>query len=840
MSSPLPDRPAFILGVTGLMEIHPDDIAAVRSSVQTVFDWIRDQSQPGDKGHKVLGKGLGLPDSTPVVLLSSLAPGADQMVADTALARNCCVRAPLPFPVNLYPNATTFLRGQKDDSGQTVLDPSGLPAATPADQKRQAEFSKILGLIDPADAFHVQLTEDVNKTAAVLLNTLQSDLRDKHRRNLRYRAAGEYVAAYADLLIAICDQDSENKPPEDDKNLAPLEQCSSRHIVQARRRGLTSGLLPGLSAITWADNGPVIRIYARREPKNSAANVVAPDPAAVKAGDIALWHPLDSRPHSFTPEAWSEKQMEAFRDFARRLAGMNSQLASCKPVDVPEALAKLLPENSQPFCPVSNLENIASRLKKRLPARWQKKKPALTPSPCPVLSPKATRLAVFRAQVTNRNRNHYDKQVKKLARDFVCLALFATVLFQVAEYWMPKIPSGTTPPVWLNPLQITAFIIAVACIAVAWIKNASKKKSRLDDWQNDTRALGESLRVQFYWMVSGTSQSVASNFLQRARGEAAWLRAAVSAMAFPYEEDGEEFQKLTSDQQFDRLRRVRHGWIQEQLNFFEDRVHQFQARKHRLHFFANLLLAAGSGLFILNFFANPIRYPKIIEETARHYGLMCLVGWTILMLVGWLFFHFVHHLAWRHHHHKVAQNFRPDPTDTKQNHREHWIHFSHGIHCFLGNWRTAVFLGFVLAFGLAGVIYQGCEHLSLSHSPHQPAAHPAWLAEPEKLISIAKNLLLAIGGLLHWWTASKFLVENVRRYTAMAGLFRGAADRTDSLLVSLENEVKQTTIPNAATESIVATIQDVYVALGREALNENADWLLMHRNKPIEPLSPAG
>ena len=85
----------------------------------------------------------------------------------------------------------------------------------------------------------------------------------------------------------------------------------------------------------------------------------------------------------------------------------------------------------------------------------------------------------------------------------------------------------------------------------------------------------------------------------------------------------------------------------------------------------------------------------------------------------------------------------------------------------------------------------------------------------------------------------------------MAGLFRGAADRTDSLLASLADQIKRTNPVHAATpqnhagldtdtETTITAIQDVYVALGREALNENADWLLMHRNKPIEPLSPAG
>ena len=46
----------------------------------------------------------------------------------------------------------------------------------------------------------------------------------------------------------------------------------------------------------------------------------------------------------------------------------------------------------------------------------------------------------------------------------------------------------------------------------AYRRNAGKKKVRLDEWQNDTRALGEALRVQFYWSAAGTGASVAAYY----------------------------------------------------------------------------------------------------------------------------------------------------------------------------------------------------------------------------------------------------------------------------------------------------------------------------------------
>jgi hypothetical protein len=35
----------------------------------------------------------------------------------------------------------------------------------------------------------------------------------------------------------------------------------------------------------------------------------------------------------------------------------------------------------------------------------------------------------------------------------------------------------------------------------------------------------------------------------------------------------------------------------------------------------------------------------------------------------------------------------------------------------------------------------------------------------------------------------------------------------------------------------VASIQSLIVAVGREALSENADWLVIRRARPLEPVS---
>jgi hypothetical protein len=69
----------------------------------------------------------------------------------------------------------------------------------------------------------------------------------------------------------------------------------------------------------------------------------------------------------------------------------------------------------------------------------------------------------------------------------------------------------------------------------------------------------------------------------------------------------------------------------------------------------------------------------------------------------------------------------------------------------------------------------------------------------------------------------------------MASLFQAAGLRFDDYLNWSEQgsgEQKE-----AAQKQAVASIQSLIVAVGREALSENADWLVIRRARPLEPVS---
>jgi hypothetical protein len=82
---PNPALIPFFVAVTGHRDLRPQDLPSLREEIRNVFDAMRSRMP-----------------STPVVLLSGLAEGADQFVAEVALERGLSVVAVLPMPLDIY------------------------------------------------------------------------------------------------------------------------------------------------------------------------------------------------------------------------------------------------------------------------------------------------------------------------------------------------------------------------------------------------------------------------------------------------------------------------------------------------------------------------------------------------------------------------------------------------------------------------------------------------------------------------------------------------------------------------------------------------------------------
>jgi len=93
---------------------------------------------------------------------------------------------------------------------------------------------------------------------------------------------------------------------------------------------------------------------------------------------------------------------------------------------------------------------------------------------------------------------------------------------------------------------------------------------------------------------------------------------------------------------------------------------------------------------------------------------------------------------------------------------------------------------------------------------HNPIVH--------KLLIIAVFVLAGLAGVLHTYIDKRALSEHTKQYERMGTLFTLAAQRMKKRL-----EEKRTD-----------EARRILLELGKESLAENGDWLMTHRNRPVD------
>ena len=101
-----------------------------------------------------------------------------------------------------------------------------------------------------------------------------------------------------------------------------------------------------------------------------------------------------------------------------------------------------------------------------------------------------------------------------------------------------------------------------------------------------------------------------------------------------------------------------------------------------------------------------------------------------------------------------------------------------------------------------------------------PASYP--IGSIYRITVVAIGMLLAAAAALYGYAEKTVLSEQARQYGRMAPVFRYAHTRLVDLLARGD----------------LARAQAILLELGKEALAENADWLLLHRAQPLEVPRP--
>lgn len=904
----------MLVGVVGEGAVHPEIEARLRAQLELILRWMRDPRPKNEYREAGLGppgepevRGLGI-QRTPIVVLvtptSETARWVTQVVKDLAKhpehKERLRVVPILPYFQNLVP----------------------VPNAS------------VSQAAEECDPVVVRLHEDVGLDEAAWHAKMADEWRSgnqaaRHRRN---RAALEYVAGYADLLIAL----THTAPPTE--NEAPTHPWSGRvahsspyddslaAIVDAKRRGMTPGLLPVTSSLNWSDNGPVIHLFLPQPSTASeppAVSAIAPAPAkdaiaeaaiaqtgavhfpdSAPAGTITVLQAFDACPDGvalwdYRHWRWQATGWALLRGVTDHLERLYHEPVPAVRSWFPSGRLRLLGKENKAIrgelASMLGVErekkgspekqdskwNLWERLQKIMQfpwIGWSKAKPrsgraertAGSSRPGHTGSEQADvpqieqawldqvlttpllqtldRLAQWRRRITLWNRA-LDDRIKSLNRWYFRFALVAVVAIQLYENWSivaPGSPAAPDKESW----QILSASTAAGLLLLGWACHRLAVGCQLENRQNDTRALAEALRVQFYWTAAGTGASVASTYLVRQRGEVSWIRTALCSLSFPYEKGAIDFAELRRCDQLLFLGGVYHGWIREQLGYFRRCASEFAARQDACERGGKVLIVAGVSLLL-----------ALLALNARPQSAASLPAWlagaTLVALVLWLgavlfagpqcLFGC---LTLRGRIRRIASVGRRLATRlwkgglaTEVSRMRcaglaRWLEstrpFFWGVkdRPFLGGLLPWPFRGVTgpLALGLAVATLAATTCLWLGDSSPISSRLP----EAKNLLAITRNLLLASGTLCFAWSQMRFFSENIRRYEASAALFASARRRFLHLFCALRHHHAENNA--TAFAQALAEIHSLIHALGLEALAENAEWLMMHRARPHQPV----
>jgi len=808
-------RPAFFLGVTGKMDLpgYRDEVCkkeslkpAVRevySRIWAVLDWLRGKEGLLDPGQgrfcpgRIPGepaetpwKPLGL-EKTPIVILSALAPGGDTLAAEAALdyadkypGCSVSVRAPLPFPLPQYEKASTFLRNG---------DPRGNAA-------RLARFRALLerireqpGFVEDRDLFCVRLDPHLEGDPAADLNARTPQ--GKPRRYLRYRASGEYIATHSHLLLAIYDEIQE-KPGD------PFDLFSSGavDIVEAKRKGLSYKLLSLSNSFAWADNGPVLRI-----PIDNGSSGEQPC-----RRPLALLHPYDTRPVFPTAPDSAIRRLGEALFFLRP----SEKRPISEPEDLPDDDPAWQLRGDGIFRGVCARQEEFNRLGAD-PARENSELRGMLgipkSAPVPWIAEACADLAAVRRRAADSSSKKEAQREKILKRLALLIFASATLLgaFQRSTVPFPGAEPGSSP--WLlqsvgSAVEAALLVTALLCLAFLGWSYWRHRCRGAESQRFDHRAIGEALRVQFYWNLCGVHASASAEYMQRQRSELSWIRYVVGAMAFPIERWPARFQRLGHAGRLEILKITRSAWVLEQRNYARKTAIKNAGRLHVWQHRGWSLAAAGL-LNVIGLAASELS-PHLGALAAAHCDRVSLFGAALglLALAG-------HLVRLRLHggapHDELYEDLPCSPGETL---------FRRTLQ--FGRWILARPLAWGWALLVAGLAFRLACFFPASSSTLLPTSSTVWV--------VLTGMLFLAGALCLAWSERNFHAEHARKNMALEQLYASANRRLEELIARYDREGR---VDSATLEEIQAMLR----ALGREALEENAEWLILHRTRPLEP-----
>lgn len=529
----------LVIGVVGHRDLRAEDTATLRAALAKIFQQFV-QAYP----------------NTPIVLLSSLAEGADQLAAEVAQENGIIVRAPLPFERAVYRQSTSF----DTEAARAKLD-------------QFLDSSKIEWFRAPLPR---AIDDSVSDWAAVARGENPS------LTDVCYVNAGGYIVRHSNLLIALWNEDEKRESPS-----------ITGQLVAFKLHGIAPHNYPWLDDHPLGFRGECGPVYIIRTPRTQSATGAPKLPQSeVTASILVPTRKADSAEEPATKSDGGFERLPSETLLARpvsqglRLGRLAAALAMWGLFLLLRGILAVIGRKPKPRSTASaelwqlqdtfqNLDDINRDVLTKFDGARAKEWLAEFGPPTPKDMPVPMAHWLERLSVIGVAADKLASQLDRTARAgqvivFVLLALalgFFHIYADTEGHW----------PVWL--LLFFAALLS-AELVVQW-----SKWQRLLERRLDYRALAEALRVRRAWAIAGIGESVADSYLGQLRTETIWVRRALQHVCPPASYWADHFKSLTPAAQQECLQAVQENWVATQLKYYRKAHH----REHRWAAFLRLL-----------------------------------------------------------------------------------------------------------------------------------------------------------------------------------------------------------------------------------------------------------
>jgi len=527
-AAPPPDRIPLVIGVTGHRDLRDADLERLEHEIAGIFDTLQRDY-------------LGREGTTPIILLSALAEGADQLVARVALDRGLWLIAPLPLPRAEY--RRDFVERPIKPDAVAVFD-ALLERAIAAPEMPLAPGSSL---------------DDIKTFGP--------------KRDLQYREANLFIAQHCHVLIALWNGD------ERDPAIG-----GTAEMIGYKRHGIPLHVSASARAgIDCIECGQVIHVVANRSNSNSAPRPSGIRPWVGNAGvaprsDVArralhvfaefifLLFGFSAPRGSAKLSATEARERDAWADFkdlttlTRRFNEESTGLAFSRhgPALIKESLSNAFQEPSGKGC------NDAARDCGAVTApRW---------------------CAVF--AISDTLADQWQRRLLVYSNILFGLGFIAFACFASAAYIVPARAS-----------LLLVYSVSIICL-LAVLVGARKHQERFLDY----RALAEALHIAVFWKlgrIGERSGAIANAYPAANPHELGWVKRVLQALDLleavdkPTRRPGD-----LNAQTHDWLRRL---WVGGQRRRCEEkaRTYQIAGQRNEARCLALLLLAPVLALVVV-------------------------------------------------------------------------------------------------------------------------------------------------------------------------------------------------------------------------------------------------